>query len=94
MEVALASSSESHNYAYKTARADMKAFLDLIPAEWIVLPDDKRMDAARGKPAPDIFLVALEGINATLPSSQDKISPVECLVFEDSVPGVEDGGRA
>jgi hypothetical protein len=32
-------------------------------------------------------------INATLPEG-DKISPAECLVFEDSVPGVEAGRRA
>ncbi len=47
-----------------------------------------------GKPAPDIFLLALQRINETL-SPQDKpIIPEECLVFEDSIAGVEAGQRA
>jgi len=38
----------------------------------------------RGKPAPDLFLFAAE---------QMKVQPAQCLVIEDSVPGVT-GGRA
>ena len=38
----------------------------------------------RGKPAPDLFLFAAEQMN---------IAPAQCLVIEDSVPGVT-GGRA
>jgi HAD superfamily hydrolase (TIGR01509 family) len=38
----------------------------------------------RGKPAPDLFLFAAE---------QMKVQPAQCLVIEDSVPGVA-GGRA
>jgi HAD superfamily hydrolase (TIGR01509 family) len=38
----------------------------------------------RGKPAPDLFLFAAEQMN---------IRPMQCLVIEDSVPGVT-GGRA
>jgi HAD superfamily hydrolase (TIGR01509 family) len=40
----------------------------------------------RGKPAPDIFLKALEGIN--LCRKQGCILPVNCLVIEDSQAGV------
>lgn len=40
------------------------------------------------------FLVALEGINSSLPLGVPKISSRECLVFEDSVPGVEVARRA
>ncbi|KAK0617681.1 HAD-like domain-containing protein [Immersiella caudata] len=93
VEVALASSSSSQNYALKTVRSETKAFLDLIPPERRVLADDEKMKGAKGKPAPDIFLKALEAINVALPEDK-KISPVECLVFEDSVPGVEAGRRA
>ncbi|KAK0710571.1 GS1-like protein [Apiosordaria backusii] len=94
VEVALASSSESHNYARKTVRPGTKAILDLIAPSRRVLADDPRMAGARGKPAPDIFLVALEGINASFPEGVQKILPRECLVLEDSVPGVEAARRA
>ncbi|KAK3315932.1 GS1-like protein [Apodospora peruviana] len=67
--------------------------LDLIPPERRVLADDEKMKRANRKPAPDIFLMALEGINATL-SDDKKLSPAECLVFEDSLPRVEAGRRA
>ncbi|KAK4447249.1 HAD-like domain-containing protein [Podospora aff. communis PSN243] len=93
VEVALASSSSRGNYALKAARAETKALLGMIPPERRVLADDEKMKGARGKPAPDIFLKALEAINATL-KDDNKISPMECLVFEDSVPGVEAGRRA
>lgn len=53
------------------------------------------MKPGRGKPAPDIFFLALQTINDSLKSSgQPEIYPEECLVFEDSVPGVEAGRRA
>jgi pseudouridine-5'-monophosphatase len=58
-----------------------------------VLGDDPRI--RRGKPAPDIFLLALETINAGLRAEgKPEITPAECLVFEDAVPGVEAARRA
>jgi len=59
-----------------------------------VLGDDKRLTPGRGKPLPDIFLLALKTINDSLPEGETPITPEECLVFEDSVPGVEAGRRA
>lgn len=49
-----------------------------------------------GKPAPDIFLLALQRINDSLSLDREKelIKPEECLVFEDSIAGVEAGRRA
>lgn len=49
-----------------------------------------------GKPAPDIFLLALQRINDSLDpdQGQEPIKPDECLVFEDSIAGVEAGRRA
>jgi HAD superfamily hydrolase (TIGR01509 family) len=37
-------------------------------------------DVARGKPAPDLFLLAAERMG---------VAPARCLVFEDGVPGIE-----
>lgn len=42
-------------------------------------------DVARGKPAPDIYLAVAEAL---------KVSPANCLVFEDIVPGIEAGKAA
>lgn len=66
-----------------------------FPEKNRVLGDDPRIPAGRGKPAPDIYLVALETINKELRANGEvEILPSECLVFEDSVPGVEAGRRA
>lgn len=60
-----------------------------------MLGDDPRIGKGRGKPLPDIYLLALETINAGLREKGEKeITPEECLVFEDAVPGVEAGRRA
>lgn len=94
-EVALASGSQSKTYKFKQSNPKTKAFLDLIPGDRRVLADSPSMLApgVRAKPAPDVFLAALDAINASLPEDQ-KITPAECLVFEDGVPGVEAGRRA
>jgi pseudouridine-5'-monophosphatase len=56
-----------------------------------ILGDNPGLKPGRGKPAPDIYLLAVDAINRNL---EHKIKPDECLVFEDSVPGVESGRRA
>jgi len=94
VHVALATSSERENFEVKTSREGTKRFLGMIPEERRVLGDDPRVRKGRGKPAPDIYLLALEIINSTLEEGEPKITPAECLVFEDSVPGVEAGRRA
>ncbi|KAK4543593.1 hypothetical protein LTR36_005488 [Oleoguttula mirabilis] len=93
VEMALATSSHAANYHLKTAH--LTETFSVFPQENIVLGDDKRIPAGRGKPAPDIYLLALSTVNARLKrEGKEEITPAECLVFEDSVPGVESGRRA
>lgn len=94
IKIALASSSERYNYDLKASKPDTKKFLDLVLEEYRILGDDPRVQHGRGKPAPDIYLLALQMINSKLSDGTSKIVPEECLVFEDSVPGVEAGRRA
>lgn len=48
-------------------------------------------DVSRGKPDPEGFLLALEAVNRMARSRP--IAPADCLVIEDSLPGIR-GGRA
>jgi pseudouridine-5'-monophosphatase len=91
--VALATSSTSLNYELKTSH--LPELFNDFEQKHIITGDDDRVSYGRGKPAPDIYLLALETINQVARSKGEKeISPDECLVFEDSVPGVEAGRRA
>ena len=66
-----------------------------FPEKHRILGDDPRIPKGCGKPAPDIYLIALETINKEMRiKGEPEILPSECLVFEDSVPGVEAGRRA
>ena len=58
-----------------------KAFRHITSAE----------DVSRGKPAPDPFLHALAGLNQLL--GRDSLTPDDCLVIEDSLPGIR-GARS
>lgn len=42
-------------------------------------------DVAHGKPSPDIYLAAAEGLDCP---------PSQCLVFEDIIPGIQAGKAA
>jgi pseudouridine-5'-monophosphatase len=94
IELALASSTKSHSYELKTSRPETKRLLSFFQFDRRVLGDDPRVRQGRGKPAPDIYLVALQSLNSAAESSEKVIMPNECLVFEDSVAGVEAGRRA
>lgn len=93
VHMALATSSHAGNFKLKTAHiSEMFTFFE---PEHQVLGDDPRIPAGRGKPAPDIYLLAMSTLNKTLEAQgQPPLQPEECLVFEDSVPGVESGRRA
>ncbi|KAL8931042.1 MAG: hypothetical protein Q9208_000144 [Pyrenodesmia sp. 3 TL-2023] len=93
VQLALATSSHTANFKLKTSH--LQKLFKHFPEEQRVLGDDPRIPPGRGKPAPDIYLLALETINDRLRKQGKKeIKKEECLVFEDSVPGVEAGRRA
>ena len=93
VHIALATSSNVRNFKLKTDH--LGELFEYFPPEHQVLGDDPRIPHGRGKPAPDIYLLALSTLNKTLEAQgQPPIQPEECLVFEDSVPGVESGRRA
>ncbi|KAH8705515.1 putative HAD superfamily hydrolase [Talaromyces proteolyticus] len=91
--IALATSSHKRNYHLKTDH--LNDLFSLFPEPRRVVGDDPRIGKGRGKPLPDIYLLALETINEELKTKGEQaIKPEECLVFEDAVPGVEAGRRA
>lgn len=94
VHMALATSSHKHNFVLKTTH--LEDLFSVFTDERRVLGDDSRIPSGRGKPAPDIYLLALKTINDGLKRDgrDHEIKPEECLVFEDSVPGVEAGRRA
>jgi pseudouridine 5'-phosphatase len=71
---AVATSSDRHHFELKTMRH--RGWFDKF--DCIVVGEDP--EVRRGKPAPDIFLVAARRLGAL---------PQDCLVFEDAPPGVE-----
>lgn len=95
IHLALATSSKRSNFGIKTD--SMRDMFSVFPESQIVVGDDPRVPRGRGKPLPDIYLLSLRLINQareTDGSGDPEIQPDECLVFEDSVPGVEAGRRA
>ena len=94
LRLALATSSHKGNYHLKTDH--LRDLFDVFPEDNKITGDDPRVPAGRGKPAPDIYLLALKTVNGELKAKglPGDIKSSECLVFEDSVPGVEAGRRA
>lgn len=93
VHMALATSSHAGNFKLKSSH--LPELFEYFHRDHQVLGDDPRIPPGRGKPAPDIYLLALKVLNRTLTEQgHPPIRPEECLVFEDSVPGVEAGRRA
>ena len=93
VNIALATSSHARNFKLKTLHH--RHLFSTFKEQHRIVGDDPRIPQGRGKPAPDIYLLALETINKEIRASGGiEIAPEECLVFEDSVPGVEAGRRA
>jgi HAD superfamily hydrolase (TIGR01509 family) len=51
-------------------------------------------DVAHGKPDPEGFLHALASLNRSTPAAQAGLLPENCLVVEDSLPGIQAARRA
>lgn len=92
IHVALATSSDKHRFVLKTGH--LEELFGVFVEERRILGDDTRIPKGRGKPCPDIYLLALKIINDSLEEGEEKIKPEECLVFEDAIPGVVAGRRA
>ena len=92
--LALASNTKGRSFELKTSRPETKQLLSFFPPDRRVLGDDPRVRQGRGKPAPDIYLVALQSLNSAADCGEKSIVANECLVFEDSVVGVEAARRA
>jgi pseudouridine-5'-monophosphatase len=92
VHIALATSSHAINFKLKTEH--LEDLFSAFDPHRRVLGDDPRIPKGRGKPAPDIYLLALQTINSSLKDGEKEILPGECLVFEDSVLGIESGRRA
>ncbi|KAM5375393.1 hypothetical protein ACJZ2D_005954 [Fusarium nematophilum] len=92
LHLALATSSQRDGFRLKTDH--LQDLFSVFAPHRRILGDDARLGRGRGKPLPDIFLLALKTINESLSQGERPIRPIECLVFEDSLPGVEAGRRA
>ena len=97
--IAIATGTRRRNLKLKTGHLTelMECFGDRI-----ICSDDGQIGPGRGKPCPDIFLVAakeLLGRNVSIQEQEDtteeeKLERFKGLVFEDAIPGMQAGKRA
>ncbi|QIW97795.1 hypothetical protein AMS68_003313 [Peltaster fructicola] len=85
--LALATSSTRQKFAIKTVT--WTSLFACFPEDCRVLGDDARV--AKHKPAPDIYLRALRCLDEKI---SEPLTAAQCLVFEDSIQGVDAGRRA
>lgn len=94
VKLSLASSAGAQLFSLKTSHLPIisQAFSD---TRLHVFGDDPEMSDSKKKPEPDIFNLALKRINDVAEEvGEKKIVARECLVFEDSIAGVEAARRA
>ncbi|KAL8904323.1 MAG: hypothetical protein Q9171_007086 [Xanthocarpia ochracea] len=100
IHLAMASSTTKPFFATKTSH--LPALTSYFTTDTCLFSDDDDMRTKKGKPAGDIFLLAMERINLSLATAGrvddaadvPKLRPEECLVFEDSIAGVAAGRAA
>lgn len=95
LRLALASSAGHQLFALKTSHLPAIAAA-FASASCRVFGDDPEMARCDKKPSPDIFALALRRLNEAIAAGREEpeLRPEECLVFEDSIAGVEAGRRA
>jgi beta-phosphoglucomutase-like phosphatase (HAD superfamily) len=76
VRLACATAGDPDNMAFAVGGLNMHGFFDAMVGAH---------DVARGKPAPDMFLLAAERLG---------VAPAQCLVFEDAPLGIEGARRA
>lgn len=94
----MATGSQQRNYLLKTAH--LAGLFDMFGGR-VVCGDDERLRPGRGKPAPDVFLIAAqelgfevgEGEGEEVSEQQNEVR-AQGLVFEDAKFGVVAGKRA
>lgn len=92
VHLALASSCSTSTFTAKTSK--LQEMFTVFSEDRRILGDSPLVPKGRGKPFGDIYEIALKSINDSLSPDEKPITPAECLVFEDSVSGVEAGRRA
>ncbi|KAI4283771.1 MAG: hypothetical protein L6R38_001936 [Xanthoria sp. 2 TBL-2021] len=96
--LAMASSTTKSFFATKTSH--LPSLTSYFAPRTCLFRDDEDMQTKKGKPAGDIFLLAMERINASLTDANSggediqRLRAGECLVFEDSIAGVAAGRAA
>lgn len=94
VKLALASSAGGHLFTLKTSHLPLISEAFTEPTLQ-VFGDDPEMKDCEKKPAPDIFLLALKRVNQVVAREGGReVRKEECLVFEDSIAGVEAARRA
>ncbi|KAL8708698.1 MAG: hypothetical protein Q9220_006423 [cf. Caloplaca sp. 1 TL-2023] len=100
--ISLAIASSTSRAHFETKMAHLPDLTGNFSRKCTLLADDEDMKGKRGKPAGDVFLLAMERMNAALLESSQgaggtapkPVTPGECLVFEDSIAGVAAGRAA
>ncbi|KDQ21581.1 hypothetical protein BOTBODRAFT_26022 [Botryobasidium botryosum FD-172 SS1] len=93
--IAVATGSQHRNFVLKTSH--LSSLFDLFGGN-VVCGDDERILPGRGKPNPDVFLVAAKTLGRNVgegdvdqASTEEKIERRKGLVFEDAISGVVAG---
>lgn len=92
MQIAIAGSASRPNFAIKTSH--LPNITGPFAEHNSVFGSDDAMQGKSKKPAPDLFLLALQRVNEGLRGGERAVEPRECLVFEDSIAGVKAARRA